>query len=231
MKKLLIIPAYNEEESITRTIDDIKTHCPDWDFVIINDGSADATLNICRQNGYSYLNLSSNLGLAGAFQAGVMFAYDKKYDYVMQFDADGQHPASYVKKLLDVAIEHKNDITIGSRFVTQKKPFNSRMLGSRLISLAIYMTTGKLLTDPTSGMRLFNQRMIEILAKNINCHPEPDTISHLLRNNAQVEEVQVEMSERLAGTSYLNIFNGLTYSLNTFISILFIQWFRRGVDR
>ncbi len=231
MKKLLIIPAFNEEESIVNTIDDIKKHCPDWDFVIINDGSGDNTLNICRDKGYSYLNLSSNLGLAGAFQAGVMFANFKDYDYVMQFDADGQHPASYVDRLLKTAIEQKTDITIGSRFVSEKKPFNSRMMGSRLISLAIYMTTGKLLTDPTSGMRLFNRRMIKILAKNINCHPEPDTISHLLRNNAVVTEVQVEMSERVAGTSYLNIFNGITYSINTFISILFIQWFRRGVDR
>ncbi len=231
MKKLLIIPAFTEQDSIERTINDVKKHCSDWDFVVINDGSSDNTLAICRKNGYSHLNLSANLGLAGAFQAGVMFAHQKGYDYVMQFDADGQHPASYADTLLKTAIDAKADVVIGSRYVTEKKPYSARMLGSRLITLAIFLTTGSMLTDPTSGMRLFNRRMVEILAKNINCHPEPDTISHLLRNKAVVKEVQIEMSERIAGTSYLNIFNGIAYTINAFVSILFVQWFRRGVDR
>ncbi len=231
MKKLLIIPAFNEQESIVNTVKDIKEHCSDWDFVVINDGSVDDTLAVCNQNNYGCLNLSANLGLAGAFQAGVMLAHEMKYDYVMQFDADGQHNAVYVKTLFEAAIKENADVVIGSRFVTEKKPYTARMMGSRLISLAIFITTGKKLTDPTSGMRLFNRRMIEILSKNINCHPEPDTISHLLRNKAVVKEVQAEMSERVAGTSYINIFNGIGYTINAFVSILFIQWFRRGVER
>ncbi len=231
MKKLLIIPAFNEQESLHSTIEGIKRDCPDWDFVVINDGSSDQTADVCKENGYNLLNLSVNLGLAGAFQTGIIFAYRNGYDYAMQFDADGQHHPEHVKTLLSCAMSDDADVVIGSRFVTEKKPFNPRMLGSRLISLAIFITTGKMLTDPTSGMRLFNKRMTEILAKNINCHPEPDTISHLLRNKAVVKEVQVEMSERVAGTSYFNIFNGISYTVNAFISILFIQWFRRGVNR
>ncbi len=231
MKRLLIIPAFNEQDSIINTINDVKQHCPDWDFVVINDGSADNTYNICKENNYPCLNLTANLGLAGAFQAGVMLARDLNYDYVLQFDADGQHNASFVEALYTVAVEKNADVVIGSRFVSKKKPYTARMMGSRLIALAIFITTGKKLTDPTSGMRLFNRKMVSILAKNINCHPEPDTISHLLRNKAVVLEVQAEMSERVAGTSYINIFNGIGYTINAFISILFIQWFRRGVER
>ncbi len=231
MKKLMIIPAHNEQDSIVHTMADIAQYCSDWDAVVINDGSSDDTLKICHQNGYRCINLSSNLGLSGAFQTGMMFAYRNDYDYVIQFDADGQHPAKYVPELLEKAQKTGADITVGSRFVTERKPFNARMFGSRLITLAIFLTTGKKLTDPTSGMRLFNRHMIDILAKNINCHPEPDTITHLLRNRAVLEEVQIEMQERKAGVSYLNIFNGIGYTVTTFVSIFFIQWFRRGINR
>ncbi len=231
IKKLMIIPAHNEQDSIVSTMEDVYNHCPDWDAVVINDGSSDKTLDICKENGYKCLNLSSNLGLSGAFQTGMMFAYEKGYDFVIQFDGDGQHQACYVSELLKIAIQENSDITVGSRFVKSKKPFSARMLGSRLITLAIFITTGKLLTDPTSGMRLFNRKMICVLAKNINCHPEPDTIAHLLRNKAVLKEVQIEMSERKAGVSYLNIFNGIGYTMITFVSIFFIQWFRRGINR
>ncbi len=231
MKKLLIIPAHNEQDSIVSTMEDIAAHCSDWDAVVINDGSSDNTLRICKEKGYKCLNLSSNLGLSGAFQTGMMFAFENDYDYVLQFDGDGQHPACAVEKLLETALREQADITVGSRFVEKRKPFSARMFGSRLITLAIFMTTGKKLTDPTSGMRLFNRKMIRVLAKNINCHPEPDTIAHLLRNKAVLKEVQTEMSERKAGVSYLNVFNGISYTITTFVSIFFIQWFRRGIDR
>ncbi len=227
----MIIPAHDEQDSIVCTMSDIAQHCPDWDAVVINDGSTDDTLKICRLNGYRCLTHSSNLGLGGAFQTGMMFAYQSGYDYVIQFDADGQHPAKYVKELYETAQKTGADITVGSRFVDKRKPFTARMFGSRLITLAIFLTTGKKLTDPTSGMRLFNRRMIDILAKNINCHPEPDTIAHLLRNKAVLKEVQIEMQERKAGVSYLNIFNGIGYTVTTFVSIFFIQWFRRGINR
>ncbi len=228
LKKILVIPTYNEQDSIVNTISDIKTHCPDWDYVIINDGSNDDTLAVCRQHGFNVINLASNLGLAGAFQTGMLYAKENDYDYAMQFDADGQHLAKYVVKLEEMAIETGVDIVSGSRYVSVKKPFSARMFGSRLITAIIHITTGKLLTDPTSGMRLFNKKVINVLAKSVNCHPEPDTLAHLLRQKYKIAECQVEMAERTAGESYLNIFNGLSYTLNTVISIAFIQWFRKG---
>ncbi len=228
LKKILVIPAHNEQDSIVNTITDIKKHCPDWDYVIINDGSHDDTLKVCKQNEFNVINLASNLGLAGAFQTGMLYASENNYDYAMQFDADGQHLAKYVHVLEKLAIESGVDIVSGSRFVSEKKPFSPRMFGSRLITAIIYITTGKLLTDPTSGMRIFNKKVINLLAKSVNCHPEPDTLAHLLRQKYKIAECQVEMAERVAGQSYLNLFSGLKYTLNTVVSIVLIQWFRKG---
>ena len=117
---------------------------------------------------------------------------------------------------------------IGSRFVDQKKPKSLRMFGSNLISAAIKLTTGKKLTDPTSGMRAFNRRMIKQLAFGLNFGPEPDTVSYLIkRAGAKVIEVPVKMVDRSAGESYLNLWTSAAYMLRMTVSILFIQLFRK----
>lgn len=224
MKTLLIIPAYNEEESLKATIDSLSDL--DVDYLIVNDGSKDSTVQVCRDNCYPFLDLSTNLGLAGAFQAGMKYAYRHDYDCAIQFDADGQHLPEYIKSLIEAVKE--NDIVIGSRFVDQKKPRSLRMFGSNLISAAIKLTTGKKLTDPTSGMRAFNRRMIKQLAFGLNFGPEPDTVSYLIkRAGAKVIEVPVKMVDRSAGESYLNFWTSATYMLRMAVSILFIQLFRK----
>ena len=124
-------------------------------------------------------------------------------------------------------IQEGYDIVIGSRFVTQKKPRSMRMLGSNLISAATRLTTGRKVKDPTSGMRMFNKRMIAEFALNMNYGPEPDTISYLLKQGATIAEVQVEMDERIAGESYLNIPRSMMYMLRMMMSILLIQNFRK----
>lgn len=224
MKTLLIIPAYNEEESLKATIDSLSDL--DVDYLIVNDGSKDSTVQVCRDNRYPFLDLSTNLGLAGAFQAGMKYAYRHDYDCAIQFDADGQHLPEYIESLIEAVKE--NDIVIGSRFVDQKKPKSLRMFGSNLISAAIKLTTGKKLTDPTSGMRAFNRRMIKQLAFGLNFGPEPDTVSYLIkRAGAKVIEVPVKMVDRSAGESYLNFWTSATYMLRMAVSILFIQLFRK----
>lgn len=230
MKVLLIIPAYNEEESLESTISLIEERIPDIDYLVINDGSSDDTALICRKNKYPFLDLSTNLGLAGAFQAGMKYAYRHDYDCAIQFDADGQHLPEYVTSLIE-AIQDA-DIAIGSRFITDKKPISLRMLGSAVIQFAIKITTGKTIKDPTSGMRAFNKGMIEQLAKGLNYGPEPDTVSFLIkRANATVVEVPVKMVDRTAGESYLNPWNSVMYMLRMSISILFMQFFRKQVRR
>ena len=226
MKKvLIIIPAYNEEENIERVVDNLIENYPQYDYLVINDGSKDHTLEICQRKGYNHLNMPINVGLADGVQAGLMFAYEKKYDYAIQFDGDGQHDPAYISKMVEVMEEC--DICIGSRFVEKKKPLTGRMLGSNLISMALLLTVHKKIKDPTSGMRMFSRPVIKAMSRTSDYGPEPDTLAHLIRSGARVKEIQVEMSERIAGQSYLNLGRSIKYMFHMFFSILFVQWFRK----
>ena len=123
---LVIIPAYNEQDNIKRVVDNLTQNYPQYDYVVVNDGSRDHTRRICVENGYNLLDLPINLGLAGGFQAGMKYAYRAGYKYAIQFDADGQHRPEYIEKILEKAKEGY-DIVIASRFVDNKKPFTMRM--------------------------------------------------------------------------------------------------------
>lgn len=230
MKVLAVIPAYNEEDNIMSTVDDLLRNAPGVDYVVVNDGSSDLTAQICRERGFRTIDLPVNLGLAGGFQTGMKFAYEHGYDYALQFDADGQHSAAYVWPMVQQAQSEGSDIVIGSRFCTQKKPISARMLGSMLITGMIRLTTGQRVEDPTSGMRLFNRRMIRSFARNYDFSPEPDTIALIIRGGGKVSEMQVEMRDRVAGESYLNLTKSVAYMLRVCLSILFIQWFRKKGD-
>lgn len=223
---LIIIPAYNEEANIERVVENVISCCPDYDYIVVNDGSADHTGRICRERGYHLIDLPVNLGLAGAFQAGLKYAYRKHYACAIQYDADGQHQAVYIHRIYE-EMQKGYDIVIGSRFVEQKKPRSLRMLGSNLISLAMYLTTGQRILDPTSGMRMFNRKMIREFARGLNYGPEPDTLSYLIKNGATVSEVQVTMKERIAGESYLKLGTSVNYMARMLTSILLIQSFRK----
>ena len=213
MKTLLIIPAYNEEESLKRTIDAVRAEAPSVDFLVVNDGSQDGTERVCRENQYPFLDLATNLGLAGAFQTGLKYAYRHDYDCAIQFDADGQHLPKYIEELAQATKIY--DIAIGSRFLGRKKPHSLRMFGSDLIQWAIKV----------------NKRMIAYIANGLNYGPEPDTVSYLIkRAGAKVVEVPVEMQERQAGESYLRPWSSAMYMMRMAISILFIQFFRKKID-
>lgn len=223
---LIVIPAYNEEKNIERVVGELTAGYGEFDYIIINDGSKDGTAQLCRERGYRLVDLPVNLGLAGAFQTGLKYAWQHGYEYAIQFDGDGQHRPEYIKPMLD-KIQEGYDIVIASRFLEVKKPHSLRMLGSNLIQEALRMTTGADIHDPTSGMRMFNRKMIREFAQGLNYGPEPDTLSYLLKNGAKVAEVQVTMEERLAGVSSLTPVNAAKYMLRMLISILLIQNFRR----
>ena len=159
----------------------------------------------------------------GAVQTGYKYAYEKGYDCAVQFDGDGQHQAKYIKDLVK-AIEEGYDIAIGSRFVTEKRNFSLRMIGSRMISLCIFLKSGKVIKDPTSGFRMLNRKMIEDYAYHMNRKPEPDTLVYQMNHGAKIKEVQVTMEDRIAGQSiYSGLFSSFKYMLNIMISILFIS--------
>ena len=225
-KVLLVIPAYNEEKNIERVVKRLKEEFPELDYIVVNDGSRDKTASICREKGFHLLDLPVNLGLAGCFQAGMRYAYEKGYAYAIQFDGDGQHRPEYIAPV-ERKMREGYDIVIGSRFLEGKKDWSMRMIGSRMIGAAIRLTTGARLTDPTSGMRLFSRKMIEEFALNLNYGPEPDTISFLIKQGARVAEVPVIIDERTAGESYLKPLTAASYMARMLISILVIQNFRK----
>lgn len=226
MKLLMIIPAYNEEDNIVRVVNNIIEQYPEYDYVVVNDGSTDHTSRRCHRNGFEIIDLPANLGLAGAFQAGMKYAYLRGYDCALQFDADGQHRPEYIKKMLK-KMEEGYDIVIGSRFAKKAKEKSMRMLGSRILTKAILWTTGNRILDPTSGMRMYNRRMLKEFAVNVNYGPEPDTISYLAKQGAKIAEVQVKMDERMTGSSYLTVTRSAMYMFRMLTSILVIQNFRK----
>lgn len=201
---LLIIPAFNEEGNIVRVVDELINNHPDLDYVIVNDGSTDGTSRICHEHNYNIIDHPENLGLAAAFHTGMKYAYDNGYQNAVQFDGDGQHRAEFVRPMIEKAAEGY-DIVIASRFVNEKKPFTVRMLGSNLIEAAIRMKTGIKIKDPTSGMRLYNRKLIERFAEGLNLPPEPSTVVYLIRTDgAKVAEIPAIMDERISGESYLS---------------------------
>ena len=232
MKILIIIPAYNEAENIERVVDNLIENYPQYDYVIINDGSTDDTRKICARRGYNLLDLPINVGLSGAIKSGMRYANYYGYDYVLQLDGDGQHDPMYIKDLQACMEQTGADIVIGSRFKTERKPINSRMIGSQLITTAIFLTTkGKYIGDVTSGMRLFNKKMIKRFGYDMHYSPEPDTLAYLLNCGVKIEEVQVQMHERIAGVSYLNFKSSIWYMMKMMFSIFLFQWVRtRGKE-
>lgn len=227
MKVLIIVPAYNEALNIEKTIADLKKDANEYDYVIINDCSKDNTKEICEKNKFNMISLPVNYGLTSGIQIGMKYALENDYDIAIQFDGDGQHQAKYLKSLVKEIKENKSDIVIGSRFVTQKKPHSMRMLGSNIIELIIKLTTGKKITDPTSGMRAYNKKAINEFVTNTSLTPEPDTIVYMMKKGMSVEEVQVEMKDREFGESYLNTFKSIEYMLSMMFSIIFIRAFTK----
>ena len=228
MSTLVIVPAYNEEDSIVRTIEELINTVPELDYVIINDGSTDHTGRICKERGYNLIDLPCNLGLTGAFQTGMKHAYRNDYDHAIQFDADGQHMPEFIREIESAMDQSGADIVIGSRFVTEPKPTSLRMMGSNLISFLLRTTTGTTIKDPTSGMRMYGKKAIEAFATRSDLAPEPDTLAFLIKHKGlKVIEHQVKMRDRMAGESYLTLSKSISYMTNACTSIIFSLWFRR----
>ena len=226
MKVLIIIPAYNEEKNLKRVIGKLQQVCPQFDYVIVNDGSTDGTERLCRHNQYRHISLPVNLGLSAAVRAGMRYASQKGYDMALQFDADGQHLPEYIQPMVDCMTQTNCDVVIASRYFGCRMPLRMRTVGAKMITAAIRLTTGRHLSDPTSGMRLYSRRVIEQFIKDENNAPEPDTLSYLIRLGADIREIKVEMDERTEGQSYLTPVNASKYMIHMMMSICVFQWFR-----
>lgn len=222
-KVLLIIPAYNEEENIESVVDNIVYNFPEYDYVVINDGSTDKTADICKERGYNLLNLPINLGIGGAVQTGYKYARDKKYDVAVQIDGDGQHDIVWLAKMLPYLDNNEADIVIGSRFL-EKEGFQSsltRRIGIRFLSGLIFLCTGHSIKDVTSGFRAVNKYYINLYADNYpNDYPEPEAIVSAVMHGGRIKEFPVEMKEREKGTSSINSLRPIYYMIKVTLAII-----------
>ena len=223
MKKLVIIPAYNESESIEDTIKEIIEKAPEFDYVVVNDCSTDTTLEICRRMGNNVLNLPVNLGIGGAVQTGYIYAKEKGYDIAVQVDGDGQHDPGFLNIMAEKMEKTECDMVIGSRFIA-KEGFQSsvaRRVGIKYFSALIKLLTGTMITDPTSGLRMVGKRGIELFAEDYpKDYPEPESTVAMLRRGMKVVEIPVIMRERQGGVSSIRLQKTIYYMIKVTLAIL-----------
>lgn len=221
-KVLIIIPAYNEEENIENVVNDVLKENDFVDVVVINDGSRDETLKKAKRTQATVIDLPNNLGIGGAVQTGMIYAYKNNYDIAIQLDGDGQHDPKYIKQMVE-KINEGYDMVIGSRFVekTQYKQTFFRMLGINITSALIKAITGRKIYDTTSGFRAVNKAIIEEFAKRYPYdYPEPETNMQIVLKKKKVLEMPVEMRKRMAGKSFITPIKSVKYMVKVTLSLM-----------
>lgn len=230
MKKLaVVIPAYNEEASIAGVVNDVLTSAAN-EFVsivpvVVDDGSHDATSAKAAETSCVLLKLPCNLGIGGAVQTGFRYAFENNFDYAMQLDGDGQHPATEISKFFDYLQLHPHtDVVIGSRYIV-KTGFQSsamRRMGINMIKLIIRLLTRLSITDATSGFRLLNRKALAIVSNNYpDEYPEPESIIIYHKHNLHIAEIPVSMKSRQGGKSSIRDFASLYYMIKVSLAIFF----------
>jgi len=228
-KILVIIPAYNEEESVVKVVLEVKTHLPHGDILVVNDGSMDLTSEKALAAGATVLDLPFNLGIGGAMQAGYKYALEKGYDIAIQVDGDGQHDPKEIPKLIRVLEEREVDMAIGSRFIgdSEFKSSMMRRMGISIFSKVISLILRQRITDPTSGFRAANQKAIRLFAFDYpQDYPEPEALVLLHQCGLKIAEVPVKMSERFAGGSSITTIRSIYYMVKVLLAI-FVDFFKK----
>jgi glycosyltransferase involved in cell wall biosynthesis len=212
VRTLVFIPAWNEEASISGVIADVRKHLPDADVLVVDDGSTDATTAVARENGALVATLPFNQGLGAALQTGYLYALREGYDCCAHLDADGQHPAEEVARLLNEVSADRADLVIGSRYsdpgaetgADDYRPTFSRRIGTSVFRFFLTLATRQRFTDTTSGMRAANRRVMSLFSKHYSPDfAEIESLQLAVRQGLRVEEVPVRMLERAGGSSFL----------------------------
>jgi glycosyltransferase involved in cell wall biosynthesis len=224
-KHLAIIPAYNEVDAIRSTIADVREHAPEFDVVVVDDGSTDGTAVRAREAGAPVLQLPFNVGIGGAVQCGYQYACQNGYDVAVQVDGDGQHDA----RSLPVLLEHlrrnpRLNMVTGSRFISADRDgYRSsapRRMGIRIFGGILSLVVGRKITDPTSGLRMTDRRGIELFARDYpHDYPEVEAVLLLHHHRLVGEEVPVEMRPRLTGRSSINASRSVYYMIKVTLAI------------
>lgn len=223
---LVIIPAYNEEEAILSTVENLRRYCPEADCLVINDCSKDRTRQILRENHIPHVDLPLNLGIGGGVQTGYKYAVEHGYDITVQFDGDGQHRAEYIRRLIQPIVDGEADMCIGSRFVpgegeTGFQSSAARRTGISLLSGIVKLCTGQRVRDVTSGFRACGRDLTRHFAEHYaQDYPEPEALVTALVLGHRVQEVPVVMSERQGGVSSINALRSVYYMMKVSLAML-----------
>jgi len=226
---LVIIPAYNEERSIGKVIEDVKTHFQQADILVINDGSTDDTSGKAKNCSVTVLDLPYNLGIGGAMQAGYKYAFEKEYDVAIQVDGDGQHAPKEIRKLFENLVKNGNDMTIGSRFLGRSayRASTMRRVGIVILSMVVSVLIRQKVTDPTSGFRAASRKAIRVFALDYpQDYPEPEVLVLLSRNGLKIEEVPVKIEQRSYGESSITNIRAIYYMIKVLLAI-FVDCFKK----
>ena len=221
-KILIIIPAYNEEECLPGVMQDLRSHAPDADILVVDDGSRDRTAKVARQAGVKVASLPYNLGIGGAMQTGFQYARNNGYDIAIQFDGDGQHMAAEIEILLDPLQKGRADIVIGSRFLKRGdyRPSFFRRIGISIFSTVLSAIMGMPVTDTTSGFRAVNSRVIEFFARVYpEDYPEVESLVLLHRAGMTIAEVPVRMRDRTGGRSSITPIRSVYYMIKVLLAV------------
>jgi len=224
-KVLVVIPAYNEQENLARTVNEVKSKAPFADVLVVNDGSRDETTSVAGKIGVDVVNLPFNLGIGGAVQTGFKYALHNDYDVVVQVDADGQHDASYLPKLVDCLLAGKADIVIGSRYL-DGEPLEMPLLrdmGIRYFSWLTSKIVGQRITDCSSGFRALNKEAVRFFSENYPVDfPDAEALILAHRAGLKISELPVRFRNRSKGKSSLHFLRLLYYPVKETLSIMTI---------
>lgn len=232
-KVLVIIPAYNESENILGVTTQIIS--AGYDYIIVNDGSSDNTLKICKEHNLNVLDLSLNLGIGGAVQAGHKYAQRKGYQIDVQFDGDGQHDVRYIAPLIR-EIDAGADIVVGSRYLDSSvNSFRStimRRIGKSWLSFCLRVLCHQRISDPTSGFRACGTRAINLFCESYPIdYPEPESLAQASRLGFKIVETSVSMHERQGGTSSINAISSIYYMVKVTLAIILSAFSNSGKKR
>jgi glycosyltransferase involved in cell wall biosynthesis len=224
---LTLVPAFNETEGIERVIRDLRLYFPLADFVVIDDGSTDDTSRKVLRSGVDLLRLPTNLGIGGALQTGLKYAEEMGYKYTLRLDADGQHDPDDALRLLDAVMNGEADVAIGSRFLAagwlgkdrNYKTTFTRLLGIRTFAAMASLFTRQKITDPTSGLRCYSQRVICYLAQfHPQDYPEVESVIMLHRAGFRLLELPATFYPRVAGKSSIDGWKSFYYAFRVLLA-------------
>jgi glycosyltransferase involved in cell wall biosynthesis len=232
LRRVAIVPAFNEERAVTRVIDELRAFDPGLDVVVVDDGSIDRTAAVAAARGVRVLRLPFNLGIGGAVQTGFRYAYENGYDLAVRVDGDGQHDPAQLACVIEPVLLGDADIAVGSRFASEPSGYRSsltRRIGIRILARVVSRIVGQTVTDTTSGFQAVNRLGIALFARDYpHDYPEVEATVMAFRNRLRLREVPVEMRARDSGRSSITALRSVYYMVKVLLAI-FVGLFRRNV--